>query len=100
MSADETRARSRCHGTRRALGVHCAAHPQDGGGRYLWDLGALGPRYRASDQVVQRASPWIERLDRFGHVAIGLVYVTAFRRRSDEVRGADGALATLALPPF
>jgi len=38
----------------------------------------------ASDQVVREASPWIEGLGRFGHIAIGLVY------------GTIGVLAALA----
>ena len=53
-------------------------------------------RRHASDQVVQLTSPWSERLGRFGHVVIGLVYVAALHRRSDEVRGPGGALATFA----
>src|SRR6188472_498034 len=31
---------------------------------------------QASDRVVRDTSPWIARLGRFGHVAIGLVYAT------------------------
>jgi hypothetical protein len=62
---------------------------------------------QASERVVRDASPWIEGLGRFGHVAIGLVYATigvlAGQTALSEGGGttdSHGALAWIVQAPF
>ncbi len=62
---------------------------------------------QASDRVVRDTSPWIERLGRFGHVAIGLVYATigvlaaqAALSRGGQTTDSHGALAWIVQAPF
>jgi hypothetical protein len=62
---------------------------------------------QASDRAVRDTGPWLERLGRFGHVAIGLVYVTigvlaaqAAFRRGGQTTDSHGALAWLVQAPF
>jgi len=62
---------------------------------------------QASDRVVRDTSPWIERLGRFGHVAIGLVYATigmlaaqAALSRGGQTTDSHGALVWIVQAPF
>ena len=68
----------------------------------------IGQRARAaSDRVVRDTSPWIERLSRFGHVAIGFVYITigvlaaqAAFSRGGQTTDSHGVLIWLVQAPF
>jgi hypothetical protein len=62
---------------------------------------------QASERVVRDTSPWIEGLGRFGHVAIGLVYVTigglaaqAALSQGGQTTDSHGALAWIVQAPF
>ena len=45
----------------------------------------------ASQRATRQASPWIERLGRFGHAAIGLVYATIGALAAEAALGRGGA---------
>ena len=47
---------------------------------------------QVSRRATREASPWIERLGRFGHVAIGLVYATIGLLASEAALGRGGAI--------
>jgi hypothetical protein len=62
---------------------------------------------QASERVVHETSPWIERLGRFGHIAIGIVYATigvlAAQTALSQGGGttdSHGALAWIVQAPF
>ncbi len=62
---------------------------------------------QVTERVVDDTSPWLERLGRFGHVAIGLVYATigvlagqAALSRGGGTTDSHGALAWIVQAPF